>query len=156
MSNNYIMDLRTKVGTLPLVVSVAGCIILDEDNRILLQHRTDNGLWSHPGGAVELGETVEEAVRREIYEETEIQLDQIEFFKIYSGESQHCIYPNGDEVYFVNVIYTSRSFFGEAVTDNDENLEVKFFEIDDLPPMSSSNRNIIEEVVENFRGSADS
>ncbi len=143
--SSYILDLRKKVGTIPLVVSVAGCLIFDDKNRILLQHRTDNGLWSHPGGAVELGETVEEAVHREVYEETGIQPNELKFFNIYSGESQHHIYPNGDEVYFVNVIYTCHAFSGEPTTDHNENREVKFCDLDHLPPMGESNKQMIRD-----------
>ncbi|WP_164667243.1 NUDIX hydrolase [Virgibacillus doumboii] len=130
---------------MPLVVSVAGCLIIDEQNRILLQHRTDNNLWSHPGGAVELGESVEEAVEREVYEETNIKLQHMELFNIYSGESQHCIYPNGDEVYFVNVIYVCRDFIGVPIANDNESKEVKFWDLDNLPQVTSSNRKILDD-----------
>lgn len=139
------MELRKKVGTMPLVVSVAGCLIIDDQNRVLLQHRTDNNLWSHPGGAVELGESVENAVGREVCEETNIKLQHIEFFNIYSGESQHCIYPNGDEVYFVNVMYVCRDFIGVPISNDNESKEVKFWDLDNLPQMTPSNREIIDD-----------
>ncbi|MFC7321532.1 NUDIX domain-containing protein [Halobacillus campisalis] len=65
-----------------------------------MQHRTDNLHWSHPGGAVEAGESVEDTVKREVLEETGLRVKEVEFFNIYSGESQHYTYPNGDEVFF--------------------------------------------------------
>ncbi len=139
------MELRKKVGSMPLVVSVAGCLIIDEQNRILLQHRTDNNLWSHPGGAVELGESVEDAVEREVYEETNLKLQHIELFNIYSGESQHYIYPNGDEVYFVNVIYVCRDFIGVPISNDNESKEMKFWDIDNLPQMTPANRSILND-----------
>ena len=50
---------------------------INDNNKILLvkrssSSRTESGTWSRPGGQVEFGETVEEAVRREIKEETDV------------------------------------------------------------------------------------
>jgi 8-oxo-dGTP diphosphatase len=57
-------------------IVAVGAVILDED-RILLIRRAQEparGLWTFPGGAVELGESLEEAVKREALEETGLQL----------------------------------------------------------------------------------
>ncbi|MBB4947666.1 ADP-ribose pyrophosphatase YjhB (NUDIX family) [Kitasatospora gansuensis] len=54
-------------------VSVAG-VVVREDGRVLAIRRADNGTWEPPGGVLELGETVEDGVRREIYEETGIKV----------------------------------------------------------------------------------
>ncbi|MEU8921274.1 NUDIX domain-containing protein [Kitasatospora sp. NPDC048545] len=50
-------------------VSVAGAVVR-EDGRVLVIQRADNGTWEPPGGVLELGETVEDGVRREVFEET--------------------------------------------------------------------------------------
>jgi len=50
-------------------VSVAG-IVLDEHDRVLAIRRRDNDQWQPPGGVLELGETFEDGVRREVLEET--------------------------------------------------------------------------------------
>lgn len=50
-------------------VSVAG-IVVDEAGRVLVVQRRDNGQWEPPGGILELGETFEEGVIREVAEET--------------------------------------------------------------------------------------
>ncbi len=143
---DYIRKVRKKVGTMPLVVSVAGCLILDNQNRVLLQHRTDNHQWSHPGGAIEVGESVEDTVRREVYEETGLQVQNLEFFNIYSGESQHYIYPNGDEVYFVNVIYICKKYQGVPVADLEETKDLQFFELESLPQMTPNNQTILDDL----------
>ncbi|MEC3883043.1 NUDIX hydrolase [Halobacillus sp. HZG1] len=143
---DYIMKVREKVGSMPLVVSVAGCLILDNQNRVLLQHRTDNHQWSHPGGAVEIGEAVEDTVKREVFEETGLRVQNLEIFNIYSGESQHYIYPNGDEVYFVNVIYISQEFVGTPTVDQDETKDLQFFDLDSLPQMTPNNQTILEDL----------
>jgi 8-oxo-dGTP diphosphatase len=60
------------VDDLPVVACV-GAVVLDADGRLLLIRRGHDphaGLWSLPGGRVEDGETLEQAVRREVFEET--------------------------------------------------------------------------------------
>ncbi|MGW4813235.1 NUDIX hydrolase [Kitasatospora cineracea] len=54
-------------------VSVAGVVVRD-DGRVLAIQRADNGTWEPPGGVLELGETVEDGVRREVFEETGIRV----------------------------------------------------------------------------------
>jgi ADP-ribose pyrophosphatase YjhB (NUDIX family) len=53
----------------PHSVSVAGIVVNDE-GRVLVIRRRDNGHWEPPGGILELDETFEEGVRREVHEET--------------------------------------------------------------------------------------
>ncbi|MFB7637136.1 NUDIX hydrolase [Streptomyces sp. NPDC056149] len=52
-------------------VSVAG-VVIRQDGRVLAIRRADNGTWEPPGGVLELDETPEGGVRREVYEETGI------------------------------------------------------------------------------------
>ncbi|MFI9319891.1 NUDIX hydrolase [Kitasatospora aureofaciens] len=54
-------------------VSVAG-VVVREDGRVLTIRRADNGAWEPPGGVLELAESVEDGVRREVYEETGIKV----------------------------------------------------------------------------------
>ncbi|WP_345701904.1 NUDIX hydrolase [Kitasatospora terrestris] len=55
-------------------VSVAGAVVR-EDGRVLAIRRADNGTWEPPGGVLELTESVEDGVRREVFEETGIRVD---------------------------------------------------------------------------------
>ena len=63
--------------TLPLVL-VAACVLLDGDGRILIAKRPEGrslaGLWEFPGGKVELGESPEHALIRELSEELGIEI----------------------------------------------------------------------------------
>jgi ADP-ribose pyrophosphatase YjhB (NUDIX family) len=54
-------------------VSVAG-VVFDQHDRVLAIRRRDNGQWQPPGGVLELGETFEEGVRREVLEETGVHV----------------------------------------------------------------------------------
>ena len=55
-------------------VSVAG-IVINEDGRVLVVQRRDNAHWEPPGGVLELGETFEQGVAREVVEETGIEVE---------------------------------------------------------------------------------
>lgn len=74
-------------------------------DRCFSESSTDNHQWGYAGGSIELGETVEEAAKRELFEEMGLVADEMELFYINSGEETHYIYPNGDEVYNVEIIY---------------------------------------------------
>ena len=54
-------------------VSVAGVVVRD-DGRVLAIRRADNGTWEPSGGVLELSETLEDGVRREVYEETGVKV----------------------------------------------------------------------------------
>jgi ADP-ribose pyrophosphatase YjhB (NUDIX family) len=55
-------------------VSVAA-VITDDQGRALLIQRRDNGNWEPPGGVLELGETIEDGLRREVREETGLDIE---------------------------------------------------------------------------------
>ncbi|MET3849070.1 NUDIX domain-containing protein [Paenibacillus sp. OAE614] len=67
---DYIQHLRSMVGNEKVVMVVAGAFVFDIKNRVLMQKRSDNGQWSFPGGFMDLGESVQDTARREVYEET--------------------------------------------------------------------------------------
>ena len=128
----YIENLRKKVGHNPIFMPAAACCLI-KDNKILLQKRTDNGNWAIHGGGLELGETFEEALFRELREELNIKPVNPKFFNVYSGEDLHFFYPNKDEVYVVVAIYLVEDYIGEIKVDLNEVSDVKWFEFDNLP-----------------------
>lgn len=129
----YITELRKKVGREAIFMPGAGVFFIDPDGRALLQRRRDNGLWASTGGALELGETFEDAARREAYEELGLVPGALELMKIYSGESQHHVYPNGDEVYVIAAVHLCREWTGTLRVDESECLDARFFALDELP-----------------------
>ena len=66
----YILDLRKIVGHRPLIQVGAGIIVEDDKGRVLLQLRADNHCWGYCGGSIEPDEKVEDAAKRELFEET--------------------------------------------------------------------------------------
>lgn len=129
---DYIKEMREIVGHRPLLLCGAGAIIFDTSNRVLMLHRSDNDCWCFPGGAVELGEELEEAAKREIYEETGLKVGNLELFGVFSGKDLHYIYPNGDEVYIIDVVFKTNEYYGDMKI-NEESKDINFFDISELP-----------------------
>lgn len=95
---DYIKHLRMMVGHEKVIMVVAGALIFDKENRILLQQRSDNSEWGIPGGFMELGENIQGTAKREVYEETGLNLGALDLFGIYSGPDYDKTFPNGDQV----------------------------------------------------------
>jgi 8-oxo-dGTP pyrophosphatase MutT (NUDIX family) len=111
---NYLTELRKYVGHRPLLMVGATVFVFDEKGSLLLLKRRDNQCWGPPGGAVEPGEVVEEAAKRETLEETGLELVELSLYGVFSGEDQYYRYPNGDEVHNVTIVYTSHIQGGEV------------------------------------------
>ena len=145
--NSYIKTMRAMIGTKPLLICGASVIVV-RDGQILLQKRTDNGCWGYHGGCLELGEHPEEAARRELFEETGLKAESLKPFGTFSGPDQHFIYPNGDEVYVVDIVYVCREFEGDPAADGVEVSELKWFHFGEIPEnLSPPVKGIIHEFV---------
>lgn len=131
--SNYIMDLRKIVGHRPLLQVGASVIVVDSDNRVLLQLRSDDHTWGYAGGSVELDEVVEEAAKRELFEETGLIAEELELFGVFSGKETHNIYPNGDEVSNVDIVYVCKKYTGNLTCQEGEVDELRFFAINEIP-----------------------
>jgi len=68
-------------------VSVAG-VVIDTDGRVLVMQRRDNGHWEAPGGILDLGETLEQGVQREVTEETGVQVTVDRLTGVYKNMTQ--------------------------------------------------------------------
>lgn len=130
---NYILDLRKVVGHRPLLQVGASVIVENERGEILLQRRTDNKCWGYCGGSVELDERVEDAAARELYEESGLIAESLELFGIFSGPETHYVYPNGDEVSNVDVVFICREYSGEMKAQEGEVDALSFFAYTDVP-----------------------
>lgn len=129
---DYIKTMRKLIGHEPLLMCGSSIILFNELNQVLMLRRNDNGRWCFPGGAVDIGENTEDSACRELLEETGLSVEEVSIFGVFSGKELHYIYPNGDEVYIVDVVYSSNKFNGEISIDN-ESREYRFFNIEDIP-----------------------
>lgn len=130
--NDYIQTMRNMIGHETLITIGCGAIIEDEQGRILLQRRADNDTWGIPGGIMEIGETFEDTVKREVLEETNLVLKDLSLFGLYSGEKGFASYANGDKVYSVQIIFFTKNYDGK-LKGNNESKELFFKAKEDLP-----------------------
>ena len=130
---SYVNELRSIVGHRPLIIPGAAILIFDEYNRLLLQLRQDNQKWGLIGGTMEIEESLEETAKREALEETGLTLEELNWFDLFSGQEHIYQYPNGDVIVNVVAVYTSRQYKGELKVDEEEGLEIRFFELNKLP-----------------------
>ena len=128
----YIAEMRKLVGHRTLIQCAGSILCVDAQGRALLGRRADNHLWGYAGGAVEIDEVVEDCAKRELYEEMGLIAEELELFCINSGPEAHYIYPNGDEVSNVEVVYLCRRWQGEPACRDGEMLELRFFSPDEI------------------------
>lgn len=127
---DYIHYLREMVGSEPVIMVTAGVALFDS-GKVLLQRRADDGSWGLIGGFMELGETVEEAARREVFEETGLTVAELSLFGVFS-EPELLIYPNGDQAQIMTVMFRAGRASGVLQPDA-ESLELRYFGLEDLP-----------------------
>ncbi|WP_203737330.1 NUDIX hydrolase, partial [Actinoplanes italicus] len=140
---SYVGELRELVGQRPLLLAAAGVIVVDEVGRWLLQRRVDDDLWGLIGGALELGESFEDAARRELLEESGLVAESLERLDVYSGPDFQLTYPRGDRAYVVGVTFLAGRVAGTAVADGEEGSELGWFSPDHLPVLSGYNGLLI-------------
>ena len=128
----YIQSIRALVGNDLVLLPTTAFILLNRRDEVLMQCRSDNRLWSCPGGILDIGETVQQNAVREVFEETGLTVARWEFFGVFAGRHFTYTYPNGDATAIVQSVFISRDFAGAARTD-EESLELKFFPIGALP-----------------------
>ncbi len=124
---SYIRDIRALVGHRPLVLTSAKVIILNPEGEILMQQNAVTGSWQIPGGYLEPGDTLEDTARREVKEETDMDIGDLTLWGVFSGPEFHWFMPNGDEVYNVTVAFVATDYRGELRADGHEGGALSFF-----------------------------
>ena len=132
-NKDYIKWIRGKVGHEKIIIVYAGGCIFNENGEVLLQKRADCNKWGFPGGAIELNETPEMAAKREVKEETGLEVEVGNLIGIYTDSNVIC--TNGDKVHSICICYEIKIIGEELVCDKDETLELKFFSLDNMPEL---------------------
>jgi 8-oxo-dGTP diphosphatase len=134
----YIRDLRSHVGRRRLLMpSVAG-IVRDARGRVLLVRQRDNGVWSTPGGIIEMEDTPANAVVREVWEETGLVVRPSRIIGVYGGPNLVVVYPNGDETQYISCIFECEILSGEPRAGDDEISDVRYWSRDEARSLPMS------------------
>ena len=129
----YLESIRSRLGPQCILLPGVRAIILNGQGDVLLQRRTDLDCWGLPSGSVELDETALEALKREVREETALEVLRAEPMALYSGPTQRFRYPDGGEIQCFSVAMIVREWAGEPKADGVEGSEVRFWPLDALP-----------------------
>ncbi|TQR39531.1 NUDIX domain-containing protein [Lysinibacillus sphaericus] len=143
--DGYTMELRKLIGNRPLILVGSTIIVINDKKEILFQYRSDTKEWGLPGGAMEIGENLEQTAERELFEETGLKAKSFKFIDTLSGSNLYYKYPNGDEVYNVICVYLAEDTSGELAMNDGESLDLKYFPINELPCKLDEGAKIIIE-----------
>ncbi|MEU5188185.1 NUDIX domain-containing protein [Streptomyces klenkii] len=143
---DFIRDLRATAGQQLLWIPGVSAVVLDAEGRVLLGRRSDSGEWAIIGGIPEPGEQPASAIVREVYEETAVHCVAESVLVVEALAP--VTYPNGDQCQYMDVCFLCRAVGGEARVNDDESLEVGWFEPDALPPLQEFAVRRIKQAVE--------
>lgn len=141
----FILNLRDKVGHEPLWLTTAIGVLLDDQGRVLLGRRSDNGRWALPGGIVDPGEQPADAAVREVYEETGVMAVPEALTSV--TISAPITYPNGDQVRYLELTFRCQPVGGQARVNDAESVEVGWYPLDGLPELTDSSRGLLRDAL---------
>jgi 8-oxo-dGTP pyrophosphatase MutT (NUDIX family) len=142
----YISELRKYIGSKPIFNIGATIIVMNDNNEILLNLRSDTNTWGIIGGSVEIGESLEETAARELWEEAGLKAEHFELLDVLSGKDLFFRYPNGDETYTIIVLYKAIGITGELRINDDESLCLQYFSLDYPPKLESRAEYVINKI----------
>jgi ADP-ribose pyrophosphatase YjhB (NUDIX family) len=139
---DFILELRSRVGHAPLTLPAVTAVVLDEAGRVLHVRRADDGRWALVTGCLEPGEQPAAGVAREVLEETAVEVVVERLLGVEASDL--AVLPNGDQVWWLDVAFRCRAVGGEARVNDDESVEVAWFEPKDGPKLDARQARCVE------------
>ncbi|MBJ8029002.1 NUDIX domain-containing protein [Bacillus cereus group sp. N21] len=133
--STYYKQIREKVGSDLIFMPSVAAIIKNEQGEILFQY-PGGEFWSLPAGAIEPGETPEEAVVCEVWEETGLRVQVKEIKGIFGGKDFRHTYSNGDQVEYIVVVFECEGVGGELRAIDEESLKLQYFSSQERPKLA--------------------
>ncbi|GAA1806585.1 NUDIX hydrolase [Luedemannella flava] len=146
-AESYLGQLRAIAGERILMFIGARAVIRDDAGRVLLIKRSDNGHWSLPAGAMELGESITECAVREVFEETGLTAGEVEPFALYTGVDYTFTNQWGHTYQLFVTAFRVPRWSGELIRVTDETTDAVFYDPGELPePLSATVREALADL----------
>ena len=117
------------------IVSATTSFVLDDRNRVLLIHRTDNDMWALPGGAQDFGEYIAETAIRETKEESGIDIEVTGIVGVYTNPNHVVEYSDGEVRQQFSICFRGRAVGGERQSSS-ESSEVEWIAQSELDALN--------------------
>lgn len=134
--STYSEELKRAMRGKLVIAAGVDAIVRDEHERILITRRSDDGEWDLPGGAIEPGETPSEGVRREVREETGLDVRILRVAGVFGGKTFRHTYPDGQEIEAFSVTFECAIAGGTLRSRDGEVTQFRFVTVDELPPLA--------------------
>ena|SRR6266545_1685119 len=123
--------------------------LIEHDASLLLERRADAPLWSLIAGMVRDNETLSEALRREVREETGLTVASHQLFGTFSDPTRIVSYPDGNVFRVASLVYSVEVASFDPLRPSAESEELRFFPKGDLLAldMPATQRPIVEKIL---------
>ena len=111
-----------------------GCSVVirnESGEKVLLTKRADNGQWCLPSGGVDPGESVEETIIRETYEETGLHIRVTRLVGVYSDPNKLVEYPDGNKAHIIALSFAAE-VVGGTLGLSDETTDFGYFSLEEV------------------------
>ena len=134
--SDYLRRVRSRIGNEFLLMPSVTALVLDTDGRVLLVRPARRDVWVAPGGAVDPDEAPQNAVVREVWEETGLLVEPTHLRGVFGGPEFRVWYANGDEVGYLMAVYQCRATGGTLRPDRQEIAEARYFPAEELSSLT--------------------
>jgi len=121
------------VGNRKLITPGVRAIIRNKQGQVLLVRRKDNGQWVMPAGSIELEESILDCVKREVREETGLEVISAIPIAMYTEPRFSFTTAYGAEQQMFAIVFLVKEWSGEVLKQTEETDDARFFSLSELP-----------------------
>lgn len=153
---SYVGQLRKLIGHKKLIHPSVRAIIQDKNGGVLFIERRGENRWGMPAGSMELDESIYQALKREVKEETGIDVINATLIAIYTNPNKTIKNGYGDEYQMFEFLFLVNEWEGTILKETSESTNAKFFSLDNIPQGSNefwdNHHKEVFEDLRNFNG----